>query len=272
VSFPPRAVAYVLVSSNHGSMIVNRNDRHLIDGTAGYGVGHQILTRSGYDENEVAVVLALLDRRRAHFGGGVVAIDGGANIGVHAVEWARHMHGWGRVIAFEAQEFVYYALAGNIALNNCLNATARLAALGEQPGEMAIPRPDYFSPASFGSLELQQRAGTEYIGQAISYEDEDCATVPVVSLDSLGTDRLDLVKLDVEGMELEVLRGGREALTHHCPIMVVEAIKSDRPALIAFLAELGYFPLPLGPNLLAIHRTDPTLQQVRVKNNQLMMT
>ena len=45
----------------------------------------------------------------------------GANIGVHTVEWARHMYGWGNVIAIEAQERLYYSLCGNISLNNCLN-------------------------------------------------------------------------------------------------------------------------------------------------------
>jgi FkbM family methyltransferase len=53
------------------------------------------------------------------------------------------MHGWGQVIAIEAQERVYYALAGNIAINNCFNARAMLAAVGNQSGVLRIPRPDY---------------------------------------------------------------------------------------------------------------------------------
>ena len=47
-------------------------------------------------------------------GDGVVAVDGGANIGVHTIEWATAMTGWGSVIAIEPQERIYYALAGTL--------------------------------------------------------------------------------------------------------------------------------------------------------------
>jgi FkbM family methyltransferase len=276
MGFPLRPIAFVLAACNHGSMIVNRND-YMVEVSHGVqgvdGVGFQILHKSSFDETEVGFALALLDCRRRHFGDGVVAIDGGANIGVHSVEWARHMYSWGRVIGFEAQEVVYYALAGNIALNNCLNARVRLAALGERCGELAVPQPNYFTPASFGSLELRQHANTQFIGQPISYDPSACSTVPMINLDSLGLNRLDLVKLDVEGMELDVLRGGRTMLARHHPVMIIEVLKSDRAALEALVVELGYRVFPMGMiNILAIHVSDPTLHQVTLTNNQLTLT
>lgn len=260
---PIRPVAFVLAASNHGSMIVNRHDQRIMKDGKGYGVGYQILNRSSFDESEVGLVLMLLDLRRRYHGDGVVALDGGANIGVHTLEWARHMHGWGRVLAFEAQEIVYYALAGNIALNNVLNARARLAALGETCGEARVPRPDYFKPSSFGSLELRQRAGTEFIGQAISYDAADCDSVPMTSIDALALPRVDLIKLDVEGYEADVLRGARHTLETQKPIMIVEIIKSDRTGIEATFASHGYNVLPIGINILAIHRDDPVLQHIR---------
>jgi FkbM family methyltransferase len=271
MSFPARPIAFVLTACDHGSMIVNRNDYHMVDADRGFGVGFQIFNNSSFDASEVELALALLNRRRQHFGDGVVAIDGGANIGVHTVEWARCMYRWGRVTAFEAQEIVFYALAGNVALNNCLNARVRLAALGESCGELAVPQPDYFMPASFGSLELRKRADTEFIGQQISYEAGASTMVPMVNLDSLGLGRLDLVKLDVEGMELEALRGGRNVLARHRPIVLVEVIKSDRTALEAFLAELGYRMFLIGINMLAVHAADPTLQQIELKDDRLFL-
>ena len=84
-------------------------------------------------------VVKMLDLRRAHYGDGVVAVDCGANIGVHTVEWAKRMTGWGVVLAFEAQERIYYALAGNIAINNCFNARAIHAAVTSRPGTMKMP-------------------------------------------------------------------------------------------------------------------------------------
>jgi FkbM family methyltransferase len=61
-----------------------------------------------------------------------VAIDCGANIGTHTIEWAKKMTGWGAVIGIEAQERIFYALAGNIAINNCFNALQRYPQPTEQ--------------------------------------------------------------------------------------------------------------------------------------------
>ena len=261
---PLRPLAFVLAASNHGTMIVNRNDYQMTSPDAGYGVGFQILNQSSFDPAEVCLVLDLLDSRRRHFGDRVVAIDGGANIGVHTIEWARHMYGWGQVRSFEAQELVFYALAGNIALNNCFNTYARNAALGQTCGELSIPQANPYIPASYGSLEMKKRADTEFIGQEISYAAEDCAMVPMVSIDSLNLPRLDLVKLDVEGMELEVIRGALDTLKRHLPVMLVEIMKSDRAAIETLLLGLGYKVFPQGINILAIHKTDPTLGSIKV--------
>lgn len=265
MSLPKRPIAYVLAATNHGNMIVNWMDRHELRPGVAFGVGHQLLAQGAFDPDEVELALGLLDLRRKHFGHGVVAIDGGANIGVHTLEWARHMHGWGQVTAFEAQEYVYYALAGNLALNNCWNARARWSALGEREGYLDVPEPDYLRPGSFGSLELRQLQKTEFIGQSVSYDQEDCIRTPMVSIDSLAFPRLDFVKIDVEGMEIEVLRGARATLERCTPIILAEVIKSDGIQLIAFLRGLGYENIAqVGLNVLAFHRTDPSLRDFKL--------
>src|SRR5258708_9253389 len=115
---PTRKLAFVLAASEHGSMIVNRLDYHVVDQRAGIGVGFQILEHGMFDPEEIDLALTLLGLRRRYFGDGVVALDCGANIGVHTIEWARRMNGWGEAIAIDAQERLFYALAGNIAINN----------------------------------------------------------------------------------------------------------------------------------------------------------
>jgi FkbM family methyltransferase len=272
MSPPRRPIAFTLVSSDHGSLIVNRNDYHMVDDVQGFGVGWHILCDSSYEPEELSLLLALLDRRHRHFGDGVVAVDGGANIGVHTVEFAKHMHGWGRVLAFEAQELVFYALAGNIALNNCATARARLAALGEKPGEIRVPELDPFLPASFGSLALRDRADNPAIGQEVFYDPKAGNPVAVVTLDSLELERIDLVKLDIEGMELEALRGGRAMLERCRPILHVEANRHGaRAELEKFAAFLGYRTYPIGINMLAIHEADPTLRQLSVADGRLSL-
>jgi len=123
-----RKLAFVLAASNHGTMITNRFDYRMSGPDAGIGVGYQLLEAGAFDPIEVELALQLIESRRCFHGDGVVAIDCGANIGVHAIEWATAMTGWGSVIAIEPQERIYYALAGNIAIHNCFNAIAMHAA------------------------------------------------------------------------------------------------------------------------------------------------
>lgn len=258
-----RPIAFVLASTDHGSLILNRNDEHG-SGAHRYGVGIEILMSGAFCADEVELALQLLELRRRLHGPGVVAIDCGANIGVHAIEWGRRMTGWGEVMAIEAQERIFYALAGNIALNNCFNVRAIHAAAADADGVMRIPTPNYLERASFGSLELKPLARPENIGQAIDYRPEAMTPVRALKLDSLELPRLDLLKIDVEGMEVDVLRGSAKALQAQRPILLVEHHKSDRALMTRMLTELGYEIHDTGGmNLLAIHAQDPAKAHVR---------
>ena len=261
-----KPIAFVLSATHHGTMIVNRNDYcgSMAPGQ-GFGVGHQLLNYSQFDPPEINTVLSLPNLRRHYFGDGVVALDGGANIGVHSLEWSRLMYGWGQIIAFEAQQWVFYALAGNLALNNCFNVDARWAALGSSNGTLDIPVPNYTQPASFGSLELQSSSTNEFIGQQINYAKEHLRQVPMISLDSLQLPRVDFIKLDVEGMEMSVLQGALHTLQHCRPILWVETLKSKTEDIQQLLHDCGYRHFhPIGPNMLVLHENDPCHQHVQL--------
>ncbi len=261
---PPRKIAFVTAATDHGTLIVNRFDQYFSEQAVGYGVGFQLLEKASYDPAEVDLILKMLDLRRGHYGDGVVAVDCGANIGVHAIEWAKHMTGWGVVLAIEAQERIYYALAGNIAINNCFNARAIHAALTSQPGTMKIPTPNYLTQSSFGSLELRKREGTEFIGQSIDYSDGRMVDVQAINLNSFNFPRLDLIKIDVEGMELDALAGGIKCISTYHPILLVEVIKTDKNKLRAWLESLDYTVLEGGLNLVALHKADKCLAHIEI--------
>jgi FkbM family methyltransferase len=259
----PRKIAFVTAATDHGTLIVNRLDYHTIE-QASFGVGFQLLDNASYDPREVEMLLRLLDARRQYFGDGVVAIDCGANIGVHTIEWAKHMTGWGVVLAIEAQERIYYALAGNIAINNCFNARAIHAAVTSEPGVMKIPSPNYSVAGSFGSLELRKADNNEFIGQQIDYSESKMVEVRAVTLDSFNLPRLDLIKMDVEGMEIEALTGGAKCFVKYHPILLVEMVKADKDKMRAWLEELGYTVMGSGLNFLAIHNDDKCLTHVKL--------
>jgi FkbM family methyltransferase len=258
-----RKLAFVLAASNHGTMIVNRLDYRMMGPDSGIGVGHQVLEAAAYDPVEIELALQLIEARHRFHGDGVVAIDCGANIGVHAVEWATAMTGWGSVVAIEAQERIYYALAGNIAINNCFNAIAMNVAVAAERGVMNIPVPDYLTPSTFGSLELKPRADTEFIGQPIDYADKTVA-IEKITIDALSLPRVDFIKLDIEGMELEALAGATKTIARSHPIFLVEHIKAGRESLRAFFDQHGYKMADAGLNLLAIHNSDPVANELQV--------
>ncbi len=257
--YNPRPVAFVVVSTDHGMMLANRHDYH-VTAAGRYGVSDQLFHQSSYDQGEVDLALHLINLRRKTRGDGIVAIDCGANIGVHTIEWAHYMHGWGQVIAFEAQERLFYALAGNITINNCFNARAVWAAVGATAGIIKVPVPDYFAPSSFGSLELRPTGQTEFIGQTIDYSHDKCVDVRMTAIDDLALPRLDFLKIDVEGMETEVLAGAINSIEKHHPHVLVEKVKSDEAAITTFFEQRGYKLFPLGLNFAAMHQDEVSAQ------------
>jgi len=136
------------------------------------------------------------------------------------------------------------------------------AAVSSEPGIMGVPVPDYLQPSSFGSLELKPRADSEFIGQPIDYS--KTVAVQKISIDALALPRVDLIKLDIEGMELEALAGAKETIARSHPIFLVETIKAGRDNLRALLTEHGYKIADAGINLLAIHQSDPVANELQV--------
>lgn len=255
--------AFIITDTDHGTMIVPRMDC-APDG--GYGVGVQLLDTGSFEWEECTRMAKILGFRKRHHGDGVVALDCGANIGAITVFVARLMQGWGRVIAIEAQERLFYALAGNIAIQNAFNARAIWAAVDDCDGTIRIPEPDYTQYASYGSFELDPRDRVpENIGQAVDYK-APTSIVEKVYIDSLRLERVDFIKLDIEGMELRALNGAQDTIERCKPALWVEHIKVDKAELEKFVGDRGYNFGYLGINFVAVHKDDPTSQHYQFAN------
>jgi len=157
---------------------------------------------------------------------GDVALEVGANIGAHTLALAQAVGPTGRVYAIEPQRRLFQMLCANLALNDVGQVHARQQGLGETPAVLWVSTPAPGAPANFGGVSLQPQ-GEE--------------AVEVVTLDQLRLDRLDLIKLDVEGMEEAVLRGGIETIRRLRPKLYVENDRADGSAtLIRLIRDLGY--------------------------------
>lgn len=264
IGYNRRIAAFVLVASDQGTMIVNRFDYKMLGdkNKNGYGVGYALLTASTSEPGEIEALKTVLTLRCRFYGEGVRVLDIGANIGVHTICWAKHMIGWGTLLAVEPQEPLYYALCGNIVINNCVNAKARWAACGKTDGCIDIPQPDYTEPGTYGSLELRKADDNEDIGQQLDYEN-NLLTVPLLRVDTFNEPRVDFIKIDVENMEAEVLEGAEETIARCHPVLMVEVFKSTHQQVFEFLTRHEYHWFQIGWSILAIHKDDQVLPHIK---------
>lgn len=158
---------------------------------------------------------------------GWLAVDGGANIGAHTLPLSALVGPTGAVIAAEPQRIIHQLLCANLALNAVTNVRAMHTALGAEPGRITIPPIDYDAEGNFGGLAL----GGHEKGESVA----------VATLDSLELPVCHFIKLDVEGMEAQVLTGAAQTIAHHRPILYVENDRKDRSAaLLGTLLGMDY--------------------------------
>lgn len=184
-----------------------------------------------YEPEEVRVLAALAERSR-------VVLDIGSNAGFMALNMARA--GAEQVHAFEPVPSTFDELTRNVELNQlgakiCCHALA----LGERE-ETA----DFYVPVFHGSVAASARP-------LFPEQENTIVPVPVVPLDRWVAEQevagIDLVKCDVEGAELFVLRGGLATLGQHKPVLMVELLRKWAAVygyhpneVIQLLAPLGY--------------------------------
>jgi FkbM family methyltransferase len=161
-------------------------------------------------------------------------VDVGANQGEVSLFAARRLT-QGQVIAFEPIQANYERLQANVRLNGLTNVIAHNCCLGDERGEAALYAPAAFSP----DQEIGWNEGTSTMYAA----DQDvavCGTAEVHRLDdvleSMAATRFDLLKIDVEGAELPVLRGATESIRRYRPIILLE-VNSDTFQAAGYSAE-----------------------------------
>jgi FkbM family methyltransferase len=190
-------------------MIVN--DKHAC-------VGRSFLTYGEFSEGEAELFRALIQP-------GWTVADVGANIGAHTVLFAQLVGPKGTVYAYEPQRLIYQMLCGNVALNNLNNVVCRHQAVGAEPGLVHLASLDPDVENNFGGASLDAIPGDEAVVVGP-------LTVPCHFL-----------KIDVEGMEIEVLAGAADMIRRVKPRLYVENDREDRSAaLIDAIYHLGYTP------------------------------
>ncbi len=182
-------------------------------------VGRSLEYYGEFSEGEVALFEKLVKP-------GQIVVEVGSNIGCHTIVLANLVGLAGVVHAFEPQRVVFQTLCANLALNSVTNVHTYQAAAGKSSGQVIVPVKDYCQDGNFGAVEL----GEHTVGES----------VPLLTIDGLQLKGCHFLKIDVEGMEQEVLEGAVQTIAAHAPALYVE---NDRPeksdSLLRFIAGLG---------------------------------
>lgn len=220
-------------------------------------VERQLFVEGVWDEH-------VRDALRRHLREGDCFVDVGANIGYFSLMASVLVGSTGRVVAIEPSHINLERLCGNLALNGCGNVAVVSLAASSSHGSLQINFP---TPNNAGAASL--RTIPSVAGNLVLA----CPLDEVIEAQAL---RPSVVKLDVEGFELEALKGMKNTLVRFRPVVICELTDSflremgqSSRELIKFMEVLGYVcqRLPVtdqGETLLASGDTDLDLGQMDV--------
>jgi FkbM family methyltransferase len=152
--------------------------------------------------------LAFLERALSP---GNTFVDVGANLGIYALVASRIVGPSGRVIAFEPSQQSFFLLKENVALNSFTNVQIYRVAVSDRTGKAFLY---HGADPGENSLGKDPRLGSE--GEEVETQSLDNA------LGQASVERVDLIKMDVEGAEELVVRGANKIVASHKPAIIFE--------------------------------------------------
>ena len=209
------------------------------------------LKQGGYEVEVFAIAQKMLQK---HEDG--VVLDIGANLGSFTLPLAKsnpHL----TFHAFEPQRIIYYQLCGNTLINGLDNVHCHHFGLSNKRQQMCLVVPDYATETNIGAFSVDEETRKNEYECPTKGATENIALFP---LDEGEHRNIRLMKIDVEGHELEVLKGARKTIKdNNYPPIIFEAwnwkpwFEPKRKELFAYLKDLGYEITEGGNNNLAQH-------------------
>ncbi len=167
-----------------------------------------------------------------HLKEGQTFLDIGANIGLLSCVASKKVKDSGKIIAVEANPKTIEILKFNLELNNCKNAAIIPFGLG-----------DVKTKELFYQNTKLYRGGASFLNQG----NESGTEIEIDTIDNLfPNEKLDMVKIDVEGFELKVLEGGVNVFKKNRPIFIIEVSTNREQEVGVTPSEIRQFILDLG--------------------------
>ena len=180
-----------------------------------YGFQGDFITKrlkqlGAYERNDLAMVMSFL-------GEGDTVLDVGGNIGTFAIPVALKVGETGKVYTFEGNQQTYSVLSQNIAINHLENRIQAInAIITSISGNYVLMD---ISPTHKGGCYFQ-------LAEQPSHQLSDSLELPCTALDdwwkTVNQPQISLIKVDVEGVDLNVLNSAREVIKRDKPVIFVE--------------------------------------------------
>jgi FkbM family methyltransferase len=240
----------VLVSCDHGLFVVNRFD-HTHTGISGFLLDHG-------NNNTVEADITIQSLKDIE---NPVIFDIGANIGTYTswvANWSANKNG--TVYSFEPQRIIFQMLCANMSINNIFNVHTYEMGLGSKKEKIKINEADYSLLGSFGSFSLNKQNTPEY------KKTDKQQTIKIDTLDNFVKEhdiqKVDFIKIDAEGMDLDIIEGGILTIKKYKPKLLVEYLnagksKDEKTSTEGFgivdtkLRDLGYKIKKVGHDIFA---------------------
>ena len=201
---------YALKNNLHVPLVLPWHEGTKVEVTLGDDESFCVYVAGSFEPNE----FAFLDRTLRH---GMTFLDIGANHGLYSLFAAGRVGTPGRVVAFEPSSRERHILQRNLSLNRLSNVTVLPVALADERAEAHLQ----IAPVLHGGHNTLGGFAHEGVA-AVAAE-----LVPVETLDEvadrLELDKVDVIKIDVEGAEVRVLKGAHRLLTTCRPVLLIEA-------------------------------------------------
>lgn len=198
----------VILNCDHGTFIVNRFDcdKELT------GQSRWLLDHGNVSSFEAQIAYLNIKNKE-----NPIIFDVGANIGTFT-SWMSKAFPNGKVYSFEPQRLIFQMICGNMAINNLDNVYIFNIALGNENKTIEFDEPDYFQNIDYGTFSLKK----EIIEKKSKYKN----IVDLLKLDffieKYKINSIDFIKIDAEGMDLEVIQGATESIKKFMPCVLVE--------------------------------------------------
>ena len=195
-------------------------------------IGLSIREYGEYSELELKTILEFINE-------GDTVFDVGANIGCFSVPFAKKVGSNGKVYAFEPQPFINKLLKKNIQENNLDNVKIIDDGLGAKNQTLKLDDFDYTTIGNFGGISLSGRNNLNYAQKKTDKKHR----VRVRTLnDFIDLQQCNFLKIDVELMELSVLKGAKEFIKKFRPILWIENHREYPNYLNKYLLKINYKP------------------------------